>query len=143
MVPRQDVELLAVIGQGYVGLPMALRAAASGLKVYGVDTNTETVTALNAGVSHIGDVSDAELQTGLAAGYEATTDPAVMAQVDVVLVCVRPHSRRRVDPTSSRSRQLPATSARTSAPAPWPSWSPRPIPAQRRRSSRHSCPRAG
>ncbi len=88
MVPRQDVRTLAVIGQGYVGLPMALQAAASGLQVFGVDTNAETVAALNAGVSHIGDVSDAELQTGLAAGYKATTDPAVMAQADVVLVCV-------------------------------------------------------
>lgn len=79
---------LVVVGQGYVGLPMALRAAESGLKVYGLDTNTSTVERLNAGRSHIDDVSDDDLERGLAAGFEATTDPAVVADADVVLVCV-------------------------------------------------------
>lgn len=79
---------LVVVGQGYVGLPMALRAAESGLKVYGLDTNTSTVERLNAGRSHIDDVSDDDLKRGLAAGFEATTDPAVVADADVVLVCV-------------------------------------------------------
>ena len=79
---------LVVVGQGYVGLPMALRAAESGLKVYGLDTNGATVERLNAGRSHIDDVSDEELGRGLAAGFEATTDPAVVAGADVVLVCV-------------------------------------------------------
>ena len=79
---------LVVVGQGYVGLPMALRAAESGLKVHGLDTNTATVERLNAGRSHIDDVSDDDLKRGLAAGFEATTDPAVVADADVVLVCV-------------------------------------------------------
>lgn len=81
-------DTLVVIGQGYVGLPMALRAAESGLKVYGLDTNTATVTALNAGTSHIDDVTAEELAKGLAAGFEATTDASVIAKADVVLVCV-------------------------------------------------------
>lgn len=79
---------LVVVGQGYVGLPMALRAAESGIKVYGLDTNASTVERLNAGRSHIDDVSDDDLKRGLEAGFEATTDPAVVAGADVVLVCV-------------------------------------------------------
>jgi UDP-N-acetyl-D-glucosamine dehydrogenase len=79
---------LVVVGQGYVGLPMALRAAESGLKVYGLDTNASTVDRLNAGQSHIDDVSDDDLKRGLAAGFEATLDASVVAGADVVLVCV-------------------------------------------------------
>ena len=79
---------LVVIGQGYVGLPMALRAAESGLTVVGLDTHAGTVDALNAGTSHIGDVSDEELASGLASGYRASVDPRVIADADVVLVCV-------------------------------------------------------
>ena len=88
MVPRQQLNTLVVIGQGYVGLPMALRAAESGLKVYGLDTNVRAVEDLNAGRSHIDDVSDDQLQAGLAQGFEATTDPTVISDADVVLVCV-------------------------------------------------------
>ena len=79
---------LVVVGQGYVGLPMALRAAEVGLKVHGLDTNSATVTALNSGVSHIDDVSDEDLAAGIANGYEATDDPSCIANADVVVVCV-------------------------------------------------------
>ncbi|GAB3018261.1 UDP-N-acetyl-D-glucosamine dehydrogenase [Nocardioides flavus (ex Wang et al. 2016)] len=79
---------LVVIGQGYVGLPMALRAAEGGFKVYGLDTNAKTVEALNSGLSHIDDVSDDELRRGLKNGFEASGDPAVIGLADVVLVCV-------------------------------------------------------
>ncbi|GGN09460.1 UDP-N-acetyl-D-glucosamine dehydrogenase [Terrabacter tumescens] len=79
---------LVVVGQGYVGLPMALRAAEVGLKVHGLDTNIATVAALNSGTSHIDDVSDAYLAAGIANGYEATTDPSCIANADVVVVCV-------------------------------------------------------
>ena len=79
---------LVVVGQGYVGLPMALRAAEAGLEVYGLDTNTTTVDNLNSGRSHIDDVSDEDLKRGLEAGFAATADPSVVAKADVVLVCV-------------------------------------------------------
>lgn len=79
---------LVVIGQGYVGLPMALRAAERGFKVYGLDTNAKIVDALNAGSSHIDDVSDDELRHGLANGFEASADPGVISLADVILVCV-------------------------------------------------------
>lgn len=81
-------DTLVVIGQGYVGLPMALRAAEAGLKVHGLDTNASTVSNLNAGTSHIDDVTAEDLARGLANGFEATTDPGIIASADVVLVCV-------------------------------------------------------
>jgi len=79
---------LVVIGQGYVGLPMALRAAAKGFSVIGLDNQASLVEALNAGRSHIDDVSDDELKLGLAAGYAASTDASCVADADVVVVCV-------------------------------------------------------
>jgi UDP-N-acetyl-D-glucosamine dehydrogenase len=79
---------LVVIGQGYVGLPMALRAAEKGFSVVGLDTKVSVVDALNAGRSHIGDVSDEELSAGLSRGYRASADASCMAEADVIVVCV-------------------------------------------------------
>jgi UDP-N-acetyl-D-glucosamine dehydrogenase len=79
---------LVVIGQGYVGLPMALRAAEVGFSVVGLDNNASVVEALNAGWSHIGDVSDDDLKSALVAGYRASTDASCVADADVVVVCV-------------------------------------------------------
>lgn len=79
---------LVVVGQGYVGLPMALRAAEKGFSVVGLDNNAEVVKQLNAGISHIDDVADDELEAGLLGGYSATSDPLCIASADVVVVCV-------------------------------------------------------
>jgi UDP-N-acetyl-D-glucosamine dehydrogenase len=79
---------LVVVGQGYVGLPLALRAAEGGFSVVGLDTNASLVEALNAGRSHIDDVSDDQLKSALVAGYAASTDASCLAAADVVVVCV-------------------------------------------------------
>jgi UDP-N-acetyl-D-glucosamine dehydrogenase len=79
---------LVVIGQGYVGLPMALTACKSGLDVVGLETSARTVKNLNSGRSHIDDVSDRELSLGLANGYRASCNPTVISDADTVLVCV-------------------------------------------------------
>ena len=79
---------LVVVGQGYVGLPMALRAATCGLSVVGFDTNDQTVAQLNAGCSHIDDVSDADLACGLQHGYRATSDPGCLSNAEAIVVCV-------------------------------------------------------
>jgi nucleotide sugar dehydrogenase len=76
------------MGQGYVGLPMALRAAETGIEVVGFDTNPVVAQALIAGHSHIGDISDEDLRRGLAAGYTASADPQCLAEADVIIVCV-------------------------------------------------------
>ena len=67
---------------------MALRAADQGMGVVGLDNNPSTVAALNAGRSHIDDVSDAEIASALGNGYRASADPKCIADADVVVVCV-------------------------------------------------------
>jgi len=79
---------LVVIGQGYVGLPMALRAAEVGFDVVGLDNNVTVVDALNSVHSHIDDVTDDELKAGLVSGYTASADASCIAKADVVVVCV-------------------------------------------------------
>ena len=56
------------MGQGYVGLPVAMRASAVGFPVVGFEVSNDRVKALQAGQSYVGDVSDEELQAALAAG---------------------------------------------------------------------------
>jgi UDP-N-acetyl-D-glucosamine dehydrogenase len=80
--------VVAVLGQGHVGLPVAMRAAAVGFRVIGLDTDPERVAALRAGTSYVRDVSDAELATAIDAGYLPTTDPADLASFDVAVITV-------------------------------------------------------
>ena len=56
---------VAVVGMGYVGLPLALAFAKAGFVTVGVEINTDRVEQLNAGRSYIEDVDDAELQPHL------------------------------------------------------------------------------
>jgi len=79
---------LAVIGQGYVGLPLALRASQQGCQVVGYEVDGQRVASLRAGRSYVGDVSDAELSAALAAGYLPTDDPADLAGFDVAVISV-------------------------------------------------------
>lgn len=79
---------VAIIGQGYVGLPLALEASRVGIKVLGFDINQGVVDALNAGTSHIDDLSDGDIRAMLDAGFEATTDPNRLDEVTTVVICV-------------------------------------------------------
>jgi UDP-N-acetyl-D-glucosamine dehydrogenase len=85
-VPKERV---VIIGQGYVGLPLAVAASLSGRTVIGVDLDKSRVDGLNAGVSPVGDVGDAELRAVLDAGrYRAVSDFTAVADADVVVMCV-------------------------------------------------------
>lgn len=79
---------LVVIGQGYVGLPVSQQATLSGLSVVGLELNHETVQNLNNGISHIGDISDAELREMLDAGYRASADAGVLSTAQTIVICV-------------------------------------------------------
>ena len=79
---------LAVIGLGYVGLPLAHGATLVGMSVIGFDTSARTVESLNSGHSHIDDLSDDDVNAMLGAGFSATTDPASLAGPDVIVICV-------------------------------------------------------
>lgn len=79
---------LLVVGLGYVGLPLAHEAVRSGLDVTGFDVSEATIDGLNAGRSHVDDLSDDDVQEMLAGGFRATDDPAAIAAADVVVICV-------------------------------------------------------
>lgn len=79
---------VTIVGQGYVGLPLAQEASSSGWKVFGFDLSERVVTGLNAGQSHIDDISNADVQSMLSNGYSASTDPSVISESDVVVICV-------------------------------------------------------
>jgi len=79
---------LVVIGLGYVGLPLVQEAVRSGIPVTGLDISTGVVAGLNAGRSHVDDISDAEIAEMVAAGFVATTDATVLAEADVAIICV-------------------------------------------------------
>jgi len=81
--------VLAIIGQGYVGLPLAMAAVEAGWRVIGVDNSDERVVSLNRGASHIEDVSGHQIKNALAAGlYTATNVFSDIASADVVAICV-------------------------------------------------------
>jgi len=80
---------LAVIGLGYVGLPLAAAAARAGMQVMGVDVDERKVASIISGHSYIPDVSDEELIQARAKGtLGATTDYAVLADADAIFICV-------------------------------------------------------
>jgi nucleotide sugar dehydrogenase len=79
---------LVVIGLGYVGLPLAQEATRAGLTVGGYDVTARVVDGLNAGSSHVDDLSDADVAVMVAAGFRASTDPSILADADVAVICV-------------------------------------------------------
>src|ERR1700680_661749 len=87
---------VVVVGQGYVGLPLAIRAAEVGLPVVGYDIAPERVDALVAGRSFVQDVSDAQLANALSAGYRPTCDGDDMRGFDVAVITVQTPLRESV-----------------------------------------------
>jgi nucleotide sugar dehydrogenase len=81
-------EIVVIIGLGYVGLPLAREATRSGLQVIGLDVNEEIVAGLEAGRSHIDDLSDDDVIDMKHGSFRATTDPRVIAQAQTVVICV-------------------------------------------------------
>ena len=78
-----------VVGQGYVGLPLAMRCVDVGYQVYGFDTDSEKVQQLNNATSPIDDVSDAQVSLALGTGrYFPTTDLAAVDGFDVAVITV-------------------------------------------------------
>jgi UDP-N-acetyl-D-glucosamine dehydrogenase len=80
---------VAIIGQGYVGLTIAVGAAIGGHKVIGFDVNDHLVGQLNLGKSHIEGISNLTLEGFIATGaYVASTDPSVLDGSDVIVISV-------------------------------------------------------
>lgn len=80
---------VAIIGQGYVGLPLAVAGCRSGRTVVGIDLDEARVDQLNSGRSPVGDITDAELGEQVQAGrYRASASFADVKGADVVVLCV-------------------------------------------------------
>jgi len=84
----QNNKSVAILGMGYVGLPLALAALSAGWRVFGVDIDEERIEQLRSGASYVGDISNEELRSGLQAGFVATSDPRVIAQSAIAIICV-------------------------------------------------------
>jgi UDP-N-acetyl-D-glucosamine dehydrogenase len=88
-VSAQKTQTLAIIGQGYVGLPLAMAAVDAGWTVIGVDNFEAKVSQINSGSSPVEDISDKQLQSAIAKGaYKATTDFSVVSEASVITICV-------------------------------------------------------
>lgn len=93
---------VAIVGQGYVGLPLAVEFAWTGFRVTGIDADRERVDALNRGDSYIPDVSEEQLQQVIQTGrFVATSDVGVLAEQDVIVICVPTPLRKSKDPDIS------------------------------------------
>ena len=99
LVPVNPDARVAIIGLGYVGLPLALAFSEAGLDVTGVDASARRVEELHAGRSPIDDIDDARLQRGLAAGFRIVSpDEAALETADAVFVCVPTPITQAKDP---------------------------------------------
>ena len=92
----------AVIGLGYVGLPLALEIATAGFKVVGIDLDQNKIAALNAGKSYIGDASDKAVIAAVESGrFLPTSDFSALRDVDTVSICVPTPLSKSRDPDIS------------------------------------------
>jgi len=88
-VNAQESRILAIIGQGYVGLPLAMAAVDAGWTVIGIDNFEAKVAQINSGKSPVEDISDTQLQAALVSGaYRASADFSSAAKASVITICV-------------------------------------------------------
>ena len=79
---------VAVIGLGYVGLPLAIEAANNKLKVAGYDINESLVGNLNKSLSHVEDISDKDLEDAFSNELLITSDPEILGDSEYIVISV-------------------------------------------------------
>jgi UDP-N-acetyl-D-glucosamine dehydrogenase len=93
---------VGVVGLGYVGLPLAVEFARAGFETTGIDLDRRKTDAVNQGTSYIPDVATGEVARLVAERkLTATTDFAVVAQLDTINICVPTPLRKTKDPDMS------------------------------------------
>jgi UDP-N-acetyl-D-glucosamine dehydrogenase len=93
---------VGVVGLGYVGLPLAVEFAKAGFAVTGIDVSQAKIERVNLGDSYVGDVPSDALAPLVESGkLRATTDFAVIAELDTVNICVPTPLRKTKDPDMS------------------------------------------
>ena len=100
--PTRRTARVGVVGLGYVGLPLAVEFARAGFVTTGIDLDQRKIDAVNQGTSYIPDVATAEVAR-LVAGrrLRATSDFAVVAELDTINICVPTPLRKTKDPDMS------------------------------------------
>jgi UDP-N-acetyl-D-glucosamine dehydrogenase len=80
---------IAIVGQGYVGLPLAVEAAKANFKVIGIDKDLNKVLQINSGISPVEGINSNELTELLKSGaYAATQSYELIKEASIVLICV-------------------------------------------------------
>jgi UDP-N-acetyl-D-glucosamine dehydrogenase len=92
--------LFGIVGLGYVGLPLAVELAQAGYRVLGFDLNPDVVDSVNAGRSHVKDVTDAQLRQQCDR-FSATADMSRLAEPDAISICVPTPLSKFKDPDVS------------------------------------------
>ncbi len=87
---------VAIIGLGYVGLPLAVAFARKGFPVVGIDVDSKKVESLSRGESYIDDVPSEELR--LLPDFRATTDFGALSEADAAIICVPTPLNKTRDP---------------------------------------------
>ena len=101
------ISSLAVMGLGYVGLPLALEACRSGMTVVGVDIDRTVVDGLLSGLSHVDDVDSGGVGEMLAVGFEATSGLAYCENTEFSQFVCQPHSTTTELPICRQSGRPP------------------------------------
>lgn len=99
---RKSEELVAIIGMGYVGLPLALASAQSGFRVLGIDVDSRKIDALRDGRSHVDDVSNSSLIATSATGLlQFSNSYNGIGDASIVVICVPTPLKPSRDPDTS------------------------------------------
>lgn len=101
-VESGEVPKVAIIGLGYVGLPLALQFVRSGISVLGLDVDESKVARLNLGESYIKHISSDDILDARGKGiFSATVDFSEIAEVDAIIICVPTPLSKNRDPDIS------------------------------------------
>jgi UDP-N-acetyl-D-glucosamine dehydrogenase len=107
---REREAIVGIIGQGYVGLPLALTFTESGFRVIGFDLDQAKVKGLNNGESHIRHVGAERVAEAVATGrFAAASDFGRLGECDAVLICVPTPLGRHREPDMSYVHETTAT----------------------------------
>lgn len=106
---KERSAVCAVIGLGYVGLPLAVEIAGAGFRAVGIDVSRQKTDAINAGRNYIRDVDDARLSELVAKKrLSATSDFSALAECDFISICVPTPLGKGKDPDMSYIVQVAA-----------------------------------
>jgi len=93
---------IGIIGQGYVGLPLAVEFGKAGFNVTGFDTDDKKVSSINKGVSYILDVPSRDVKELVSSGrLKATTNTKLLGKMDTIIICVPTPLRKTKEPDIS------------------------------------------